>query len=194
MIHFITNNVNNGDLSTAQTVASSVPGTGDDNVDFASLWSILYDLKSNNHTWRNLNNTQKQTLNTLSSNRTQAAYSAQSILETTYGNDYSPILETISQQSNKNGQAKNIEPNSSTNIQVYPNPVENILTISLNEQERQFSHKIVLFNLLGHQNGVWDFDTSLSELKIDLRHQANGIYLLSLENNQGAKQSFKIIK
>ena len=184
----------NGDLSTAQTVASSVLGTGDDNVDFASLWSILYDLKSNNHTWRNLNNTQKQILNTLASNRTQAAYTAQGMLETTFGNTYSPILESINQSSNKNSQTNKIGPNSSAYIQVYPNPVENILSIALNEQERKFSHKIGLFDLLGHQKGVWDFDPAISELKIDLSHQSSGIYLLSLENNQGAKQSFKIIK
>ena len=180
MSYLSTNYIFNGDLSTTQTLASSIPGTRDDNVDFASLWSIVYDLKSNNHTWRNLNNTQKQTLDSLAFNRTQAAYSTQFILETTYGNDYSPILESINQSNNKNGQTNKIEPNSSAYIQVYPNPVENLLSIALNEQERKFSHKIGLYDLLGHQKGVWDFDPAISELKIDLSHQSSGIYLLSL--------------
>lgn len=187
----------NGDLLTAQTVASSIPGTGDDNIDFASLLSILYDLKSNNHTWRNLNNTQKQTLNTLASSRTQAAYTAQGILETTFGNSYSPILETI----NNTGGSKLIKNQAiesaniaSNNLIIQPNPVGNEALLLIPENVQSEHSLLIITNTIGHIVLSKQIEKQTTQVILDTSHLPSNYYFIQLIGRSSSKFSTKFIK
>ena len=190
MQYLITNQLYNGDLSTAQTVASSVTGTGDDNVDFASLWSILYDLKSNNPTWRNLNSTQKQILNTLASNRTQAAYTAQGILETTFVNGYTPILEAV----NINGGSKlsKNETFESANLFgnkliVQPNPVGNEALLLIPENV-QFEHSLLIItNVMGQIVFSKQIEEQTTQVILDTSHLPSNCYFIQLIGRSNSK-------
>lgn len=187
----------NGDLSTAQTVASSVPGTGDDNVDFASLWSILYDLKSNNHTWRNLNNTQKQIFNTLASNRTQAAYTAQGILETTFGNGFTPILETINNTggSKFGNEASSEGMNLSENrLKIQPNPVGNEAVMLIPDNIQNESSHLIITNTMGQLVMTTQIEAQTKQIILDTSNLPSTCYFIQLIGASGSKHSTKFIK
>ncbi len=197
MQYLITNQLYNGDLSTAQTVAASVPGTGDDNSDFSSLWGVVYNLKSNNHSWRNLTNTQKQTLNTLSSNRTQAAYSAQGILETTFGNGFTPILETINNTGgSKFGNEASSEGTNFTEnrLKIQPNPVGHEAVMLIPDNIQNESSHLIITNTMGQLVLSTQIEAQTKQIILDTSNLPSTCYFIQLIGAGGSKYSTKFIK
>ncbi len=197
MSYLSTNYIFNGDLSTTQTLASSIPGTRDDNVDFASLWSILYDLKSNNHTWRNLNNTQKQIFNTLASNRTQAAYTVQGILETIFGNGYTPILETVNNtggsklSKNETVESANLFNNK---LIVQPNPVGNEALLLIPENVQSEHSLLIITNTMGQIVFSKQIEEQTKQVILDTSHLPSNCYFIQLIGRSNSKYNTKFTK
>lgn len=73
-------------------------------------------------------------------------------------------------------------PNNTSIINAYPNPSNGVFTITMNQQNTQYS--ISVFDYLGKQI---DEEKLLNNntIEIDLSNQPNGIYLIRLKNNYG---------
>jgi len=76
--------------------------------------------------------------------------------------------------------------NSTDKLIVFPNPVKDELTLSINEDENILSYSI--FDNLGNEVKKGDFSSKLNEQTIALNELKEGIYLLNIETN---KQSYK---
>lgn len=74
-----------------------------------------------------------------------------------------------------------------TKISVYPNPVENILTINASDKV----DAIMIFNVLGQQ--VSEVIIDETNKQIDVSGLANGIYMLKVISNS-TQDTFKIVK
>lgn len=103
-------------------------------------------------------------------------------------NGVEPIPVTIVQA------AKKVPPTSvdksSVVIVVYPNPVQNTMTLSLSEKVSHGTLK--LFNSVGVK--VYDKSFEGSRQVIDVAHLPQGIYMLTVTNDAGEDVQMKIIK
>lgn len=70
---------------------------------------------------------------------------------------------------------------------VYPNPVENILTLNANDQ----IEKVEIYNLLGKK--LFSSSFNKKEVQIDVSQFSAGIYLVNINTSQSTK-TYKIIK
>ena len=70
-------------------------------------------------------------------------------------------------------------------VNVYPNPVENLLNVELEESELE---KIVIYNCHGSVVYVGN------ETKINIRNFSPGLYFINITNNKGSKLISKFIK
>ncbi|HXB11385.1 MAG TPA: T9SS type A sorting domain-containing protein [Bacteroidia bacterium] len=71
------------------------------------------------------------------------------------------------------------------NISVYPNPSNGVFTIGVKSEELRDKSAIVVYNMLGEIIYSNSFSTLHSQLSIDLRSNAEGIYLYRLSGNNG---------
>lgn len=76
-------------------------------------------------------------------------------------------------------------------IQIYPNPVEDMLYLRIPETKNGQKNKISLINIAGRT--VFEFDTYLNYLMIDVNEYASGIYFLTSSNEQGEISTNKLI-
>ena len=83
-----------------------------------------------------------------------------------------------------------IENSESSNFSVYPNPVTDILNITTNYQEVS---SIQLFAIEGGLVKTIQTNKGESTTKIDTSNLPNGMYFISLSNNQGNK-TVKFVK
>jgi choice-of-anchor B domain-containing protein len=96
------------------------------------------------------------------------------------------LTETI------NLQILNIEDEYGSNFRIYPNPVENILHIS-NEND-VFIEKFEIFDQNGKRVSYSDNVLPSSNLSIEMSQKESGIYYLVLTHNNGKKSNKKILK
>ncbi len=82
----------------------------------------------------------------------------------------------------------NIQENNAENIRVFPNPVENLLTIELEEEAK---YRIRLININGET--VFEEITNSKNYSIDMTSYTNGLYILSI-NSGSIILTTKIIK
>ncbi|MBK9961011.1 MAG: hypothetical protein IPP06_06655 [Saprospiraceae bacterium] len=80
--------VNDGNLTGAQSVFNTLNSSDPENQDFNKLYSVVRYQKMNDYGLDELNETQILTLDSISLNRTQAAYMAQGILSYYYGYEF----------------------------------------------------------------------------------------------------------
>ncbi len=74
------------------------------------------------------------------------------------------------------------------NIKVYPNPTNGLIIIANNANLK--TSKVELFNFLGQSI----MKINPTNKSVDVSHLDNGMYFLNIENNEGNKQTFKILK
>lgn len=91
-----------------------------------------------------------------------------------------------------NLQILNIEDEYGSNFRIYPNPVENILHIS-NEND-VFIEKFEIFDQNGKRVSYSDNVLPSSNLSIEMSQKESGIYYLVLTHNNGKKSNKKILK
>jgi Secretion system C-terminal sorting domain/PKD domain len=72
------------------------------------------------------------------------------------------------------------------NVQVYPNPADNVLNINTQES---LSFEIV--SLLGAK--VMSGEIATGTQQVDIQNIASGVYMLKLQNNAGAQQAVKLV-
>ena len=72
-------------------------------------------------------------------------------------------------------------------LRLFPNPFKNELTITRTE-----GSKICIYNLIG--NPVVNINSAIQNQKIDTNSLPEGIYILIIEDRNGTKTSYKIIK
>ncbi len=82
------------------------------------------------------------------------------------------------------------EPESSFNIEVYPNPVSSFLNVKVNGNEGEFS-EIVLYDLTSHKLIQEKFIGSCS---LNIKQLANGIYIYEVINKNGSRKKGKVVK
>ncbi len=75
-----------------------------------------------------------------------------------------------------------------SNVTLYPNPVQEKLTIKTNQNISKYQ----LSDVLGRT--MLSVDVNTANLSIDMIQFANGIYLLNLIDNTGNKATFRVVK
>lgn len=78
-----------------------------------------------------------------------------------------------------------------SDIKIYPNPVDDLLTLDLSETNQSFT-EINIFNALGEL--VYQNDKPITITEINIRELQTGIYFLLLKNKSGMSYSQRIIK
>ncbi len=107
------------------------------------------------------------------------------IAENNEGNNTACVPITISE-------TLGIDDNELTNkIKVYPNPVEDILTVNLGETYSDIS--VDIFNVIGQRINTFSFKQK-QILTIDTNTLSNGIYFFKIKIDDDKSKEFKIIK
>lgn len=111
--------------------------------------------------WRRITNAQNQTFSTT----TKGSYAViVSSLGCTDTSDcvalYSSGIESLNQNS----------------IQIFPNPIQDNFTIQFGNENKENS--VEIYNALGQK--IKSFNTKLSEIQVDMKNEAKGIYLLRI--------------
>ena len=77
---------------------------------------------------------------------------------------------------------------------VFPNPVEDVLHVALQERSGLQSGKIRILNLLGQKQLEQSFSTIDRKFSLNVGHLNKGWYILHIVNNEGVRKSMKIRK
>ncbi len=82
------------------------------------------------------------------------------------------------------------EPESKFNVDVYPNPVSNILNVKVNGSQRE-SSEIVLYDIASHKLIQVTF---LESCSLNIEQLAKGIYIYEVTNKNGLSRKGKVVK
>lgn len=78
---------------------------------------------------------------------------------------------------------------------LFPNPVQNILTISCDDQQEEI-RKVQVFDLSGNKLFELYNESGLhkEEAKLDLTHLKNGVYIITIHSGNGVSSTHKLVK
>ncbi|MBK7880376.1 MAG: T9SS type A sorting domain-containing protein [Saprospiraceae bacterium] len=187
--------VNDGNLTGAQAVVNTLNGSDPENQDFNKLYSVVRYQKMNDYGLDELNETQVLTLDSISLNRTQAAYMAQGILSYYYGYEFLIPIEfpdtTLEYRSRKE-KIENKDRNPNT-LYLAPNPVHESVDISLS-QYNLINPEIQILDGQGRLVYTQRISNSHSTVSIGLRELNPSLYFVILRDQGMIVSKSKFIK
>ena len=187
--------VNDGNLTGAHAVYNTLNSSDPENQDFNKLYSVVRYQKMNDYGLDELNETQVLTLDSISLNRTQAAYMAQGILSYYYGYEFLIPIEfpdtTLEYRSRKE-KIENKDRNPNT-LYLAPNPVHESVDISLS-QYNLINPEIQILDGQGRLVYTQRISNSHSTVSIGLRELNPSLYFVILRDQGMIVSKSKFIK
>jgi hypothetical protein len=187
--------VHDGNLTGAQAVFNSLNSSDPENQDFSKLYSVVRYQKMNDYGLDELNETQVLTLDSISLNRTQAAYMAQGILSYYYGYEFLIPIEfpdTTLEYRSKKEEIDNKNRNSNT-LYISPNPVYERVDISLG-QYNLINPEIDILDGQGKLIYNLKISNSSTFTSIDLKELNPSVYFVLLRDQGKIISQSKFIK
>lgn len=182
--------IQNNALTEATTNMQTITAQGG-NIDFISVAQVLFTIKANNWKPDQISNSQKTILMSIAQNRSYAGFLAQAILSNYFGMDFPIVYEYYTSNAQLFKEASTSDINVANKLVVYPNPVEENVTLQL--PQGNYMVEVNIISLDGRLVSNFKVN-SVSQLTIDKLDLTQGMYLLSVRDIQGKYYNYRIVK
>ncbi len=164
-------------------------------IQFCRLQTISLNLLKSGKSYSDIDSMQEQSIRNIATTNTRSAIQAQNILSFVFDEYYPEIIEEDSsaKRAVRNEYLVNDAIMDNVQLEIFPNPMADYLTISYNLPKGAFAAEIIIYDQLGRVMKNVYLSENQHEAQFDISTISNGLYILRMNINDQPITNRKII-